>query len=251
MKKVLWEELRRPEFEQALAGDAVVIIPVGSTEQHGDHLPVNTDANSCFQVAKRAAEAIDDFPVLVMPPIWTGYSLEHMAYPGAISLKHHTFVELLSQVAVSVYTHGFKKILFLNGHGGNTSVVAAMRTKLAYEESFPPSLALGWWEFPALAKEAVRSVEKDIGPHGPTGHAGEIETSVQLYLQPELVDKDAMVWSKGVFGDPAYGTMEKGERLISAAVNGLVQVLKEYHDGKIDDGWGWREECFVGRKDVQ
>lgn len=64
MKKVLWQELRRTEFEQAVKADAVVIIPVASTEQHGPHLPVGTDAIDCFTIAQRAAEAIDEFPVL-------------------------------------------------------------------------------------------------------------------------------------------------------------------------------------------
>jgi creatinine amidohydrolase len=69
MKKVLWEEMRRADFEQAIENDAVVIIPIGSTEQHGDHLPVNTDSNACFAIAKLAAEVAEDFPVLVLPPI--------------------------------------------------------------------------------------------------------------------------------------------------------------------------------------
>ena len=75
MKKVFWQELRRTEFEEAVKADAIVIIPVGSTEQHGNHLPINTDTNSCFTIAQRAAQAIDEFPVLVLPLIWTGYSI--------------------------------------------------------------------------------------------------------------------------------------------------------------------------------
>ena len=78
-KKVLWQELRRTEFEQAVKANAVVIIPVGSTEQHGDHLPIDTDSNACFTIAQRAAQAIDEFPVLVLPLIWTGYSTVHMS----------------------------------------------------------------------------------------------------------------------------------------------------------------------------
>ena len=69
MKKILWGELRRTEFEELAKANAVVIIPVGSTEQHGNHLPINTDANCCFVIAQRAAQAIDEFPVLVLPTI--------------------------------------------------------------------------------------------------------------------------------------------------------------------------------------
>ena len=106
-RKVLWEELRRTEFEQFVKKDAIVIIPVASIEQHGEHLPVNTDSHACFMIAKKAAEAINDFPVLVTPAIWTGYSPMHMSYPGSITLKFETLVRLLTDVAVSIHTQGF------------------------------------------------------------------------------------------------------------------------------------------------
>jgi creatinine amidohydrolase len=73
----------------------------------------------------------------------------HMTRHGAISLKYHTLVEVLTQVAESVYAHGFKKLLLLNGHGGNISAVGAMRMMLAYEYNFPPSVSIEWWRFPS------------------------------------------------------------------------------------------------------
>ena len=150
---------------------------LASIEQHGNHLPVNTDTNCCFTIAQRTAQAIDEFPVLVLPPIWTGYSPHHMSHPGSITLKYHTFVELLTQVAVSVHAHGFKKILFLNGHAGNSPVIAAMRTKLAAEEGFS-SLGYNYWDLPSVAEE-IRKVS--VSDKGFIGHSGEIETSLQLY----------------------------------------------------------------------
>jgi len=239
MKKILWEELRRPEFEQAVKDDAIIILPTGSTEQHGDHLPVNTDVNIPFSLAKCAAEAIDDFPVLVLPAIWTGYSPMHMTHPGTITLKYHTLVEMLSQIAESVYAHGFKKIIYLNGHGGNISAVGAMRFKLAYEAHCPPPVVLGYWQLPSQAKFP------DV-----YDHAGEFETSFQLYLQPELVDTDSLVWSEGVFGDPSKGTLEKGEGWFKDLVDDFARMLREYHEDKLDDGWGWSEQPMVGKKDV-
>jgi len=241
MKKVLWQELRRTEFENAVKGDAVVIIPVASTEQHGHHLPVNTDANCCLTIALRAAEAVvDDFPVLVLPTIWTGYSPHHMPHPGTVTLKYHTFVELLTQVAASIHAHGFQKILFLNGHGGNSAVVAAMRTKLAAEEGISV-VGYTYWELPSVSEEWKRISQSDKGF---VGHAAEIETSMQLYLQPELVDMGAAVWVPGVFGDPSTATREKGERLHNAAVNALVGILRDYHSGKLEDTLVWRKEIL-------
>ena len=69
MKKVLWQEMRRTEIEELAKANAVVIVPVGSTEQHGNHLPVNTDMNCYYAIAQRAAQSINEFPVLVLPPI--------------------------------------------------------------------------------------------------------------------------------------------------------------------------------------
>ena len=73
-----------PEVKSYLGRSKGVIVPIGSTEQHGNHLPINTDASDCFAIAQRAARAIDEFPVLVMPVIWTGYSPMHMSYPSTI-----------------------------------------------------------------------------------------------------------------------------------------------------------------------
>ena len=245
-KKVLWQELRRSEFEQAVKADAIIIIPVGSTEQHGNHLPINTDANDCFTIAQRAAQAIDEFPVLVLPVIWTGYSPMHMTHPGTITLKYHTFVELLTEVAVSIHAHGFKKIFFLNGHGGNRFAVGSMSYKLATEEHVA-SIGCTWWEIPAVVEELKKISESDKGC---LAHAGEIETSLQLYLQPELVDRNAAVWARGVWGDPSTATREKGERLVNAAVNALVKILHDYHSGKLEERLVQGKEVFEGRKDI-
>ncbi len=238
MKKVLWQELRRPEFEEAVKADAIVIIPVASTEQHGNHLPVNTDASCCFTIAQRAAQAIDEFPVLVLPAIWTGYSPHHMNHPGTITLKYDTFVALLTQVAASVHAHGFKKILFLNGHGGNSAVVAAMRTKLAAEEGVS-LFGYDYWNISPASEEmeAVSQTDKGL-----IGHSGEMETSLQLYLQPELVDMDGAEWAPGVCGDPTTASREKGERIVEAAVGALVKMLRDYHCGQLEDGVSWRRE---------
>ena len=239
MKKVLWQELRRTEFEKAIKADAIVIISVASTEQHGNHLPVNTDANCCFTIAQRAAEAIDEFPVLVLPATWTGYSPHHMAYPGTITLKYHTLVELLTQVAASVHAHGFKKILFLNGHGGNSPIVAAMRTKLTAEEGVS-AIGYNYWEIPSVPEQIMKIVSQS--DKGFAGHSGEMETSLQLYLQPELVDMEAATWVPGVWGDPSTGTREKGESIVNAAISALIKILRDYHCGKLEDDLLWRRE---------
>jgi len=240
MKKVLWQELRRTEIEEAAKDDAVVIIPVRSTEQHGNHLPVNTDTNCCFTIAQRAAQAVDEFPVLVLPPVWTGYSPHHMEHPGTITLKYDTFVELLTQIAACVHAHGFKKILFLNGHGGNSAIIASLPFKLAAEEGIS-AMAYTYWNISPTDEvmEAISEADK-----GFIGHSGEMETSLQLYLQPELVDMNSVIWTSGVCGDPTKGSREKGERIFETAVNALIRLLRHYHSGKLE------EELFLWRPKI-
>jgi creatinine amidohydrolase len=246
MKKILWQELRRTEFEKAVKADGVVIIPVGSTEQHGNHLPINTDANCCFTIAQRAAQTIDEFPVLVLPAIWTGYSPHHMTYPGSITLKYDTFVALLTEVATSVYAHGFKKILFLNGHGGNSATIAAMRTKLAFEEGVS-AMGFDYWEIPSVPEQLMKIVNQS--DHGFLGHSGEMETSLQLFLQPELVDMEAATWVPGVWGDPSTGTRKEGESIVNTVVKALIKLLRDYHSGKLEDDLTWRREIIAEVKD--
>jgi creatinine amidohydrolase len=242
MKKIFWQELRRPEFEAVLQINAVVIIPVASTEQHGAHLPVNTDANICYTVAQRAAQETEEFPVLVLPVIWMGYSPHHMAFPGTITLKFHTFVDVLSQVATSIYEHGFKRILFLNGHGGNAPMVNAMRRELAAQRGMSV-VGYNYWQLPGVAEEMKAASKVDKGA---LGHAGEMETSAQLYLQPELVDAAECEWGPGVKGDPSSGTCEEGERVINAAVRGLVKILADYHRGILEENMvQFRQDIIV------
>ncbi|MFW6151266.1 MAG: creatininase family protein, partial [Chloroflexota bacterium] len=233
-----WQELRRTEFKQLAEQDAVVIVPVGSTEQHGEHLPVNTDANNCFAIAQRAAERIDDFPVILLPTVWTGYSPHHMGHPGTITLSFHTFVEVLSEIACCVHAHGFSKVLFLNGHGGNSPVIDALRTKLAAEEDVSV-VGYTYWDLPSVP-EAWRSISET--DKGDVGHAAEVETSMQLYLQPDLVARDAAKWVPGVNGDPRRATREKGERFVNAAVEGLERVLRDYHSGALEQSLEWRRD---------
>ena len=238
MKKRQWQYLRRSEFASLAQQDAVVIVPVGSIEQHGEHLPINTDASNCHSVAIRAAESIDSFPVLVLPVVWPGYSAHHMVHPGTITLSFDTFVRVLTEVGVCVHAHGFRKILFLNGHGGNSAIISSMRLKLAAEHSISV-VGYTYWDLPGVAA-AWRSIcETDKGF---VGHAAEIETSLQLYLQPELVDMNKARWVPGVYGDPTHATREKGEQLFNAAVAGLIDVLHDLHSGALEKSLEWRRE---------
>jgi len=235
MKKTQWQYLRRDEIRRFAQEDAVVVIPVASIEQHGEHLPVNTDASNCWSITTRAAETIDGFPVVVAPVVAPGYSPHHMGHAGSISLSFDTFVRVLTETAVAVHSHGFRKILLLNGHGGNSAIVSAMRLKLSAEQDISV-VCYTYWDLPGVSP-AWRSIsETDAGF---VGHAGEVETSLQLYLQPELVKMDGARWVPGMYGNPERASREKGEQFFNAAVAGLVEVLTELHSGALERRLEW------------
>lgn len=223
-RKILWQEMRRVEFPEAAKAGAVVIIPIGSTEQHGPHLPVNTDMNCCWTIATRAAQAVEEFPVIVTPPIWSGQSPHHMRFPGAITLKLHTLVDVITEICESIAAHGFKKMIVLNGHGGNSALVQTLcQHKLRYENGLEVIPITYWDLIPEVFKEVMEVDRPGVG------HAGEAETSLQLYLQPDLVEWSLAQPADGVHVDPRAATKEKGRRIVEAAVKKLAEVIREYH----------------------
>lgn len=251
-QKVLWQEMTRPEFEEAIEQKSLVIVPTGSTEQHGPHLPVSCDINNAYSMALEASRRIDDFRVIVAPPVWSGFSPHHIDFPGTISLRLHTFEDLMMQVCTSIYNHGFHKIFILNGHGGNNAPLNSICQQLVQDKVYVATVT--WWNL-------IISELWEIGesPSGGMSHACEAETSLQMLLQPEAVRLEARVkemhpplmslakndfresgpvaygfdfrrqTKHGVFGDPTLATLEKGERIFEAGAAKLVLALKEYY----------------------
>ena len=103
-KKVLWDQFTSPQIGEAARAGGVVIVPLGATEQHGPHLPLHTDTEAVYDVALRAAQAIDERPVLVLPPLRWGFSPMHMTFPGTISLSWETFATLVTESAPGAST---------------------------------------------------------------------------------------------------------------------------------------------------
>ncbi len=250
-RKVLWGELRRGELEEARRQRAIVLVPVGAIEQHGRHLPVDTDTHSVTEIALRAARSLAEPRVLVVPTLPYGLSAHHMDFIGTITLRLETMANLVTDVCRSIHAHGFRKIVLLNGHGGNTALLNAVAGTLVAEKIYVASLAY-WAPIAAELKEIGKSAI------GGMSHACEVETSVQLYLRPHLVDMaqafaapaqpltnfftadfrapvsvtytldfklDAV---DGVRGDPTVATAETGERVVAAAAANLAQFLREF-----------------------
>jgi len=249
-------ELTWPQVKEAAAAGKVAVIPVATIEDHGLHLPIDTDLRLCSEVCERAVEAAADRAVLV-PAINHGYSPHHMDFPGALTIGADTFIKYGVDVCRSLTHHGFRRILIVNGHGSNTPFVDII-ARLTVVETGALVAAVNYWNAPGVRDVANALRESDS--IGGMNHACEFETSIYLALRPELVDMSKAVrelsheptknywtdlvggdgplvmmehWSaiskSGVMGDPTKATAAKGEKLLNAAVTGIVELIDEIH----------------------
>ena len=124
-QSVMWKELTAADLREKAQAGAVVLLPVGSMEQHGPHLPVGVDTFLSEGVCRAAAEAIAaDMAVVVAPTLWCGMAEHHMAYGGTFTLDIPTYRAVLLCLLKSLERHGFKRVLIVNGHGGNIAALA-------------------------------------------------------------------------------------------------------------------------------
>ncbi len=169
------------EVEQALTHTDAIIIPLGSIEQHGRHLPLGTDMYEAVETAKLIAQKAD---VLVAPVVTAGLSPHHMGFPGTITLSPETFEAVVFETAQSLIRHGFRKILIFNGHGGNNVSVANIIQKIN-QTTRAAAFDLGRIEI-ARQEPLYPPIPWDV-------HAGVEETSMMLYLAGSLVDMSKAV----------------------------------------------------------
>ena len=246
MVEVEWWRLKAAEINARAAQDAVVILPVGSTEQHGPHLPTQVDALLSGEVARRAARRMAPAtPVVVAPTVWSGLAEHHVSLGGTLSLDYQAFFALLQGLCRSLTRQGFRRIFILNGHGGNIAALTVVVNELAVELNVPLA-ATSYW---VLAKDDFGKIlerQKNVR------HACEAETSMLLAIAPDLVDMSKATgtvgpterevgdvigtdavhrWRSfkartrhGVIGDPSAATAEKGERLLEAAAQAVARV---------------------------
>lgn len=231
--------MRWPEVE-ALDRETTVLIPTGSIEQHGPHLPLETDTRLVTAVAEAVERRIE---VLLTPTIWLGASAHHLGFAGSLSASFSGYQATLEAVVLSLTPHGFRRFYVLNGHGGNASSndIALRSLKTEF-----PHLALGGSNYYAFAEAAVREAME--GPQKELRHADEAEASLMLHVAPDLVDlsrayDDGLepepsvrglvepfdaITEKGAYGYPTYATAEKGKRIFEAAVAGVVEELEAF-----------------------
>lgn len=241
--------------EVAATDGSVFVLPVGSVEQHGHHLPVATDTILVDAVANLGAERVeDDVPILVGPPFWGGFSPHHVPFGGTMTLEFETMLAALEEFADAVLANGFDAFVLLNGHGGNKSVIGAATSTIGKDH--PDAEVLGITYFDLAASFANEIRDSEIGG---MAHGGEFETSLMLHLRPDLVREDAMdatnmdepydrsvrdlldagplsvyrgfdeYSDSGAIGDPSVASAEKGERFYERLGDELEDLLRKIH----------------------
>ncbi|MBT9145566.1 MAG: Creatinine amidohydrolase [candidate division WS2 bacterium] len=257
--KYCYWEMSWPEIKERVKDEPVCIIPVGVLEDHGPHLPLDTDVLIVNEICKQAVENnIADS--ILLPPVVHGYSPHHMDFPGTISIRWNVLVEYLLDINRSLIKHGFKRILLVNGHGSNSSLVN-MVSRLTIVEH-PEVLCAD--SFYLTTPESLKLIEelRESDYPGGIAHACELETSLYLAIKPELVDMSRAVkdisypesqnfffdwvdgsarmmewWSTlsktGIMGDPTKATVEKGKRWLKAAVGEISSLIKELKSREI------------------
>jgi creatinine amidohydrolase len=237
---VLISDMGWPDVQEYLRHDDRMILVIGSTEQHGRHMTFASDVWQPWEIACQVSERTG---VLLAPSLNYGMSLHHLGFPGSLSLRPNTLVSVVVDLLESAYQHGFRRILILNGHGGNT---AAIQTALAeaLNELHGLQVRVGiWWREPE-----VRAVMEDAFPGEPGGHANASETSMVLAIRPDVVRLERAEYSPespspgfltrqvfmehfphGVIGsDPRKASAEVGERALSAAVDVYQRLLETW-----------------------
>ncbi len=237
-------KLTRPEVEEYLKKNDTVLVPIGSTEQHGKHMAVDTDAFTAQEISMRVAEKTG---VLVAPVISYGYSPHHMNFPGSITLTFQTLINVIKEVCGSLLHHGFKKIVLMNAHGGNTNPIRQAMKEIEMEKGVRVWATMVYPSSSGFGADGTKVIEQDGG-----GHACELETSVGMELGHRILFDKAEKWkpeyssidpkykgkvaaaymfdeytSIGSLGDPTLATPEKGKILVDAVVKDLAEFIED------------------------
>lgn len=198
---MLWENLREEEFDAAIEkSNKVCVVPIGCLEKHGQHLPVGTDTQTAYYIAKEAAKIED---VMVFPPIYFGDVLGLYMWKGTITFSSELMQRMLTELCAEIARNGFKKILFLNGHGGNSGVLGNFLRSVAHEKKDYVVMKRNEFqyshnallrdieageEFPELLPEDIDYIREAVEQKHACGHGGIMETAIMNVVNPDAVD---------------------------------------------------------------
>jgi creatinine amidohydrolase len=247
MTEVAWNRLTAAELRGKAAENAIVLLPVASTEQHGPHLATGVDTFLASEGCRRTALLVaKQRPIVVAPTVWMGLAEHHVAFGGTFSVSITTYYALLRDLCEAILGAGFKKILIVNAHGGNTAALNALTTDL-HRDLEAPIATTTFYALPHETDAYAEVLEDQKG----VMHACEAETSMMLAAFADCVRNDKIleavgppmssgsvlnqplkIWRSfkglsptGVIGDARKATAEKGEKLLNIAASLLAEKL--------------------------
>ncbi len=241
--------------------NVVILQPVGSIEQHGPHLPIVVDSAIGAAVVGRALEKLPpEIPAYAMPPVCYGKSNEHWHFPGTITLSAQTLMAVLMETGESLYRSGFRKLVFVNSHGGQPQVIEMVARDLHQKYADLMVFPLFTWRVPSVAADLLSPKELEYGIH-----AGDGETSLMLEILPDQVRMEQAVcefpqelpeesllsmegnlpfaWvsrdltRSGVLGDATQATRAKGQHLLESLTDSWVQVIQDIRAFRQPQAW--------------
>lgn len=232
-------DMTMPEFEAGLAETRIVLIPFGSVEEHGPHLPLSTDTFEAYQVCIKAAELK---PLFVAPPIHYGNCRSSSCHPGTISITTTTLKSLFIDIVKSLREHGLRTFIAISGHAGGAHGMALQEAGEELIARYDDISIAVVTEF-LLARDRGKDLIETPGDC----HAGEIETSRIMHSHPQLVKGSAPAeypsfppgilvrdkrryWPGGVWGDPGKASAEKGARIEAVVVEGLLDLIRSIEE---------------------
>ena len=239
-------------IKEAISQKAIVLLPIGQTEEHGRHLPVKTDAFIAEKICEKMSE-ISPVPTIVMPTIYYGYSTKEVTkWPGCPGIKIETFISCIYDICFSLVGMGFKKIVIVSCHGNHTGALRVVVRKIADDCGIYMTLTIP----NTIAKEKIDKI-LEKGWRG-SCHGCEYETSLMLYLDEKSVDMKKATdidtlkiksefypgkvfistWGlqkskTGIFGSPVVASKEKGEKVFNSIIEEYIKFLKELSKWKI------------------
>lgn len=257
----LWGHLTRTEIAEARDAGALPVLPLGAIEQHSGHLPVDTDASSAFGVSLRAAERCAKAHILVLPVQSFGFSMHHKTWAGTLTLSANTLIALIEDIGESLDRTGFKRMLVVNGHGGNEGALLSACNSLICR-----GIGMGYVNYFNPGRPAW--LQHLRGQHRDLGHACAYETSIQMalkadqrsliaersaHLEPRLAPtfsaggddlaelrQGGLVWSwlynpgdVGYYGDPAAARDGNPDDVLDATVGALAGFFDEFSDAPL------------------
>jgi len=242
---IFLEEMTWPDVQELLKRTKMILVPTGSIEQHGPHLPLYSDVVAPLEVSILVAKQLG---TVVAPPVRPGVSAHHMPFPGTITLQAQTFIAVVKDYARSLVAHGFDPVIFINGHGGNTSALSIATAESRVELSPMKVLSFNWWDF--IPKELGKGISFEDG-----FHANAQETSWTHYLRPEQVKIERAkrempqaseaikmsegfytstfrtfkdVTSSGILGDATKADSEWGKNMIEGAARNITKAIEDF-----------------------